>query len=122
MLALLPTLMMSVSSAIPSFRVQFDITLFSGLLSPSIIIWLTEFSYRDVQSIVADPWNFPYLRAIGLPVSSESVPVSLTCLLGIIIPINAGMLVMRYNVQHFDRLTGRPWRKSSRIRSTSLGV
>ena len=53
---------------------------------------------------------YPHLQWIGIETGEGAVRVGLTCLIGIVAPLLAGVSVWRYATQNFDRLVGRPWK------------
>jgi len=79
-----------------------------GSGSSSFVLWLAEFSYRDLRNAIHYS-AFPHLHWIGIGTGEGALRVAATCLIGIVAPALGGMFVWRYATAHFDRLIGRPW-------------
>ncbi len=83
-----------------------------GSLTSPLVLWLAEFSYRDLRNALHYP-AFPHLHWIGIETGEGPLRVAATCLIGIIAPALGGLFVWRHALAHFDRLAGRPWRKDA---------
>ena len=81
-----------------------------GSGSSSFVLWLAEFSYRDLRNALHYP-AYPHLQWIGIRSGEGPLRVAATCLIGIVAPVLGGLFVWRYATAHFDRLVGRPWRE-----------
>jgi ABC-type transport system involved in multi-copper enzyme maturation permease subunit len=103
-------LLLACSAALPfALPARFGSVLL-GAGSPPFVIWLAQISYRDVRNALHYP-AYPHLDWIGIATGEGPLRSALTCLLGILAPTIAGLLVWRYAIAQFDRLVGRPWRE-----------
>jgi ABC-type transport system involved in multi-copper enzyme maturation permease subunit len=97
------------SAALPFFLPARFSTVLMGFGSPPFLLWLTQFSYRDLSNLWHYP-AYPHLDWIGIYTKEGPLEVAATCLLGILAPALSGIVVWRYATAHFDRLVGRPWK------------
>jgi hypothetical protein len=74
---------------------------------------MAQLSYRDVRNLLYYP-AYPHLQWIGIDTGEGAVAVAATCVIGMIFPAVAGLLLWRGAVSQFDRLIGRPWREEER--------
>ncbi len=81
-----------------------------GSGSSSFVLWLAEFSYRDLRNALHYP-AYPQLQWIGIETGEGLLRVAMTCLIGIVSPVLGGLFVWQCATAHFDRLVGRPWRE-----------
>jgi ABC-type Na+ efflux pump permease subunit len=81
-----------------------------GSGSSPFVLWLAEFSYRDLRNALHYP-AYPHLQWIGIGTGEGPLRVAATCLIGVVAPVLGGLFIWRDAVAHFDRLVGRPWRK-----------
>ena len=77
-----------------------------GSCSPLLVLWLTQFSYRDLRNLLAYP-IYPHLHWIGIRTNEGSLQMGLMCLIGILLPLSGGVFVWRHLERDFDRLVGR---------------
>ena len=81
-----------------------------GSGSSPFVLWLAEFSYRDLRNAMHYP-AYPHLPWIGIRLGEGPLRVATTCLIGIVAPILGGLFAWHYSKAHFDRLVGRPWKQ-----------
>jgi ABC-type transport system involved in multi-copper enzyme maturation permease subunit len=98
------------TAVLPIFLPTSSSSVLLGSGSSSFVLWLSEFSYRDLRNAVHYP-AYPHLQWIGISTGEGPLRVAATCLIGIVAPMLGGLFVWRYAAAHFDWLVGRPWRE-----------
>ena len=98
------------TAALPIFLPAGISSVLLGSGSSPFVLWLAEFSYRDLRNALQYP-AYPHLHWIGIETGEGPLRVAATCLIGIVAPVLGGFSVWRYATAHFDRLIGRPWRE-----------
>jgi ABC-type Na+ efflux pump permease subunit len=92
-----------------------------GAGSPPFVIWLAQFSYRDLLNAMQYP-VFPLLSWVGIKTGEGPFLVAATCFVGILAPALAGTFVWRRAVARFDRVIGRPWREEETATASRVPV
>jgi ABC-type Na+ efflux pump permease subunit len=88
-----------------------------GASSPPFVAWMSLVSYRDMRNA----WHYsayPLLEWVHISTGERALAVVATCLLGIIVPILAGLYLWRHALANFDRLIGRPWKQAPASETT----
>ena len=80
-----------------------------GSVSSPFVLWLAEFSYRDIRNALHYP-AYPHLQWIGIETREGPLRVMATCLAGSSSRSWQGRSSGAMPSAHFDRLIGRPWR------------
>jgi ABC-type transport system involved in multi-copper enzyme maturation permease subunit len=83
-----------------------------GAGSTPFVVCLSQASYRDIDLVIQNGSYTP-VQWFGMVTSEGPMRILAACLLGILGPALGGLWVWRYSLAHFDRLVGRPWRRSS---------
>jgi ABC-type transport system involved in multi-copper enzyme maturation permease subunit len=99
------------TAALPIFLPAGMSSVLLGSGSSPFVLWLAEFSYRDLRNALHYP-VYPHLQWIGIRSGEGPLWVAATCLIGIVAPMLWGVFVWRYAIAHFDRHVGRPWREN----------
>jgi ABC-type Na+ efflux pump permease subunit len=100
-------LVLMMSAALPFLLPAGLNSVLLGAGSPPFVIWLAQFSYRDLRNAIEYP-AFPLLNWVGIKTGEGPFWVAATCLVGIVAPALAGTFVWRRAVAQFDRVIGRP--------------
>ncbi len=102
--------LLSSTAVLPFFLPTNISSVLLGSGSSSFVLWLAEFSYRDLRNALHYP-AYPHLQWIGIETGEGLLRVAATCLIGIVVPVLGGFFVWRSATAQFDRLVGRPWRQ-----------
>jgi ABC-type Na+ efflux pump permease subunit len=96
-----------------------------GAGSPPFVVLLSLASYRDFRDAVTHS-AAPVLQSLNIHSGEGALAIVATCLVAIVVPALIGHCFWRYTVANFDRLVGRPWRKTSvtngRVRARTARV
>jgi hypothetical protein len=82
-----------------------------GASSPPFVAWMSLVSYRDVRN-ACQYSVYPALQWMHIETREGPILVAATCLIGIIIPAVGGLYLWRDALTNFDRLIGRPRKRT----------
>jgi ABC-type transport system involved in multi-copper enzyme maturation permease subunit len=114
-------LVLMASAALPFLLPAKLSSVLLGAGSPPFVLWLAQFSYRDLRNMMQYP-SFPLLSWVGIKTGEGPFWVAATCLVGILVPALAGTVVWRRAVAQFDRVIGRPWREEETAPASRVTV
>jgi ABC-type Na+ efflux pump permease subunit len=107
-------MLINATSVLPFFLPSGLNSVLWGSCSPVFVLWLTQFSCRDLR-LLSTHASYPPLHWARIETGEGAIAVALTCLVGIVAPLIGGLAAWRYVTRHFDRLVGRPWRAEDRL-------
>jgi hypothetical protein len=107
-------MLVNATSALPFFLPSGLNSILWGSCSPVFVLWLAQFSCRDLR-LLSTYASYPPLNWARIETGEGAIAVALTCLVGIVAPLIGGLAVRRHVTRHFDRLVGRPWREEDRL-------
>ena len=114
-------LVLMASAALPFLLPARLSSVLLGAGSPPFVIWLAQFSYRDLRNMMQYP-VFPLLSWVGIKTGEGPFWVAATCFVGILAPALAGTFVWRRAVARFDRVIGRPWKEEETATASQVTV